>query len=446
MALKPNLSLEQSRLRVRNSQVVVDQQRTFLTAAVTAGASTLTVENIDGFSIGEYLVIGRIGDESSEIVRIHTGTAPTGTTITLNAAIVRSHTIDTVVQRTPFNQAEFSRATASGGAKSVLATSDLDVDQEFTVYDDTANSTGFAYIRFKNSATSTYSDYSDEQAYAALAYNSVGKMIDDVFAHANETGQSFLKRTAVLGFIQRFYDKLEEARTRFKHEESSSDTTNTTTKGGVVYALPTDMKYDDDRSIIAIHIAGEEPLEWLSQREYIDKIAGLGISTLNGAVSSGAVTIDLSDATHFPTSGTGYIDGDEFTWTGKTGNQLTGVSGVLDHDDGEIAVDGQTIDAPTHYSILNGILTIHPGPDGDYDNRPLVIDYWTFLTRPDSENDLIPIRYLSSCYDYCLMCVEDLKPRGKGSPEKYEKRYERSMIQAIRNDRELQGGAFRMKE
>lgn len=55
-------------------------------------------------------------------------------------------------------------------------------------------------------------------------------------------------------------------------------------------------------------------------------------TTLNGAISAGATTITLTDASSFSTSGSGNIDGDSFTWTGKTSNDLTGCTGIsFDH-------------------------------------------------------------------------------------------------------------------
>ena len=56
--------------------------------------------------------------------------------------------------------------------------------------------------------------------------------------------------------------------------------------------------------------------------------SSIASSTANGAVSAGATTITLADASSFSTSGTGNIDGDTFKWGGKSSNDLTGVTGV----------------------------------------------------------------------------------------------------------------------
>ena len=65
-------------------------------------------------------------------------------------------------------------------------------------------------------------------------------------------------------------------------------------------------------------------------------------TTLNGAVSAGASTITLSDASSFATAGSGNIDGDSFSWTGKSSNDLTGCTGVsFNHDTATVVYQGE---------------------------------------------------------------------------------------------------------
>lgn len=65
-------------------------------------------------------------------------------------------------------------------------------------------------------------------------------------------------------------------------------------------------------------------------------------NTLNGAVSAGATTITLTSASSFSSAGSGNIDGDSFTWTGKSSNDLTGVTGVsADHLSGVTVQEGE---------------------------------------------------------------------------------------------------------
>ena len=65
-------------------------------------------------------------------------------------------------------------------------------------------------------------------------------------------------------------------------------------------------------------------------------------TTANGTVSIGATTITLTSASAFGTSGSGNIDGDTISWTGKSSNDLTGVTGVsVAHATGVIVQSGE---------------------------------------------------------------------------------------------------------
>ena len=157
---KLNLTLENSRFKVKNSELLIDVPKTYLSGSVSAAGVTLTVENISGGAVSQYMVLGEIGDEKTEIVQNHVDTAPTGSTITLiTGGVVYDHPVGTPVYFVGFNQIEFNNATTSGGTKTVLATQDITPDEEYSTYNDTTNTTGYGYVRFKNSTLTTYSQY-----------------------------------------------------------------------------------------------------------------------------------------------------------------------------------------------------------------------------------------------------------------------------------------------
>ena len=65
-------------------------------------------------------------------------------------------------------------------------------------------------------------------------------------------------------------------------------------------------------------------------------------TTLDGAVAAGATTVNLTSGTAFSSAGNGNIDGDSFAWTGKSTNQLTGVTGISeDHLDDVTVQEGE---------------------------------------------------------------------------------------------------------
>lgn len=71
-------------------------------------------------------------------------------------------------------------------------------------------------------------------------------------------------------------------------------------------------------------------------------------SHLTSSVSAAATTLPLRDASDFGTSGSGFIidssnNKDAFSWTGKSGNSLTGCSGVLAHNANAIVIPSQSM-------------------------------------------------------------------------------------------------------
>lgn len=65
-------------------------------------------------------------------------------------------------------------------------------------------------------------------------------------------------------------------------------------------------------------------------------------TTLDGATAAGATTVNLTSGTAFSSAGNGNIDGDSFSWTGKSTNQLTGVTGLsADHADDVPVQEGE---------------------------------------------------------------------------------------------------------
>lgn len=432
MSTKLNLQIKSSTLKVRNAELIDQDNMAYLSAPATAGNPTLTVQNITGAATSGYIIVGEIESEKTELNQISVSVSPSGTTITLEVALTFAHPTDTPVYFVSYNQIEFSRAATSGATKTVLASVNLTPDSEFTRYVDT-NTTGYAYARAKND--STYSQYSDEQTYSSPAHNSIGVIIDGIFRQANEKEETFITREDILiDYIWGFYNKVSEIRTQWKHEESSQDASNATTIGGETFLLPSDMKYPDQRSIIAIGLEGYDPLTYISLSEWRRKISGLARTTLNGAVLAGAITVDLVDASRFPDEGTAYISGDAFTWTGKTSNQLTGVTGILAHDSGSVVYDQGATGFPNYYTIQDGVGRIHASSDINYNGRALIIDYYKEITRPDSENDIIAFSLIEPCKDWCSMRIEQ-KRKDWPAADRYEKQAVSGIVQAIKNER-----------
>ena len=121
-------------------------------------------------------MVGEIGSSNAEVLQM-AATASDGTSLTidqLGAGGARFvHAIGEPVYRVDFNRVEFSRNTTdSTSGVSVLATQLVEANKEFTIYEDTTNTTGYGFIRFNNQTSGGFSSYSDGVNYEAAGEGS----------------------------------------------------------------------------------------------------------------------------------------------------------------------------------------------------------------------------------------------------------------------------------
>ena len=158
---------------------------TFLSVAPAAGVTSLTVVDNNNLANNEYIVIGRLGSDSTEIARISAavtlGTALTVTTTTY------AHSIDSPVKRILWNQVELSGSTTLTGSKTTIATVDLMADREETTYANTGTTYAYYFCRYKNSNTTTYSEYSDGLLAAGYDDNTVRAVKEEALRMTNQT-------------------------------------------------------------------------------------------------------------------------------------------------------------------------------------------------------------------------------------------------------------------
>lgn len=166
-------------LKAYNRSLIKDREVTYLTAAAAATVASITVASTDLAPAGtssnvwadnDYMIIGKIGEEGTEVMQMSAAvTSATSLTIDREGSaggLRHDHPIGTPVYRVDFNRVEFSRNTTnSSSGVSVLATNNLQPDDDFTRYDDTSNTTGFGFIRFNNATTAAFSAYSSGVNY-----------------------------------------------------------------------------------------------------------------------------------------------------------------------------------------------------------------------------------------------------------------------------------------
>ena len=162
-----------------NRALTQDREKTYLAASISAATTDLTVVGVDtnSWADNDYIIIGEIGSPTTEIMQVN-GAVTDGTALTIDrsgsAGGTRfAHATGEPIYRIDFNRVEFSRSTTdSVSGASVLTTIEIQPDDEYTRYEDTANSTGYGFVRFNNQTSGLFSSYSDGVNYAATGESS----------------------------------------------------------------------------------------------------------------------------------------------------------------------------------------------------------------------------------------------------------------------------------
>lgn len=247
--------IKNSSLVANNLPLIEKKESCLLTSDVNVGATTLTVDSVNGLKVGQYLIIGDIGNPDTEIIRIHITTAPSTYTITLNSAILFDHPVGTLVTVIDYNQIEFSVSETIDGVKTVLNTAtpiNIQPDKEQTIYDAVVDpdyialTTTYIWMRWYNSASVTYSDYSSSiaKAPAKRSYDSLRSIGDKAMRACKENIGVTITYDDYFDWAEDFLQELYAYKTAWKLFREV-DTSVTTTSGINYVDLPTDNQSID---------------------------------------------------------------------------------------------------------------------------------------------------------------------------------------------------------
>ena len=388
-------------LKVRNSELLdyIGGEKTYLTAAVAATGTTLTVRDNVPLANGEYIGIGEPGSPRSEIVLI--GAAVTaGTSITVGACTF-AHPIDTPIYRLPGNKLMFSRADTKTGTKSELnsgTTVDIAYNQLETNFEDTTNTTGFWWVMIYKTTTAV-SGYIGPWNYVDDSINSFGESIELALQREGE------RRSRLLS--DEFFEReVKSYRNHMKKKmnvdlEIGQDTSLSLVTDQWRYAMPDGIKSPNgDKGIIFLRLGSHGRLAPLTWEEYLDKQKSIKHTQVATAASTGDTSIVLDNTYEFddPSSGTAAlkIAGQDITYT--TNTETTGtLSGIPASGTGSITADiAVDVDAwqdmsdglPGNFCVWNNYIYLWLPASSTYNGETITIDYWAddnvVLTRTDA--------------------------------------------------------------
>lgn len=165
--------------QVANRVLINNREKTYLTEAVAAATESLIVASTDlaadaassnTWKDNDYMIVGEPGEEGSEIMQIKAAvTSATSLSIDREGqtgGLRHAHPIGTPVYRIAYNRVRFGHNTKdTEDGINILTTISLQPDDEYTRYEDTANETGYGFVRFNNEQSGAVSNWSDGVNY-----------------------------------------------------------------------------------------------------------------------------------------------------------------------------------------------------------------------------------------------------------------------------------------
>lgn len=268
-------------LRSDNRVLTQNTKYAFLTNNYSSGVSTINITAAAGFAADDFILIGEMGQESSEVFRIGSINSSTGDIVLQTAAgaggtTLYGHPESSKVYQLPYNQVKFYWTAAAGTIADetpTFATTTplsgwltLDPTSWYTIYADTGHSTGFGWFIYQNSVTAEASTNSNPIPYAGFSGNTVASVFADFDSLLNV---SELK----LVTVQDKFSWLNEALSQFKNKLNLNNVEYTVSTPQIVTIVSGTAEYqlpDDFSDLISVSTYDStNPTAWGAEVDFI---------------------------------------------------------------------------------------------------------------------------------------------------------------------------------
>lgn len=394
---------------------------TYLSSDEAAGQTTLSVVSGNNFSANEYVLIGNVGSEQSEIVLVSGQSSSTLTT----GATTFAHPRGTSVRFIPFNQIEIDDDTDSSFGSATTTTVNIRPDSSETFLEDIDGTSSTYYrVRFVHEQGVRQSSYSDgviATGYALnsvfsvkkLALESVGHKLSDFDWLTDDWLNSVLWEGR-----RELESNLDKWSFRKKFE---SDIGNVIT-GQNTISTPSDLREPNTaKNLLAIYIGtNRQPLEKWSKQQMNNWYRGVAHTTLGSAITStGDITVTLTNSRDFEDSGSVDIGGSsaletiDYTSNDTSTGVLSGVTNIgATH---AVSVDvwqNASFGYPSAFTVTDdGILFNQPFHE-DHHGQNIFADYWSTFTALDSDADALDEPDYGMLVNYLSFRIKKRKSKG----------------------------------
>lgn len=378
---------------------------TILTVDAAASATSFTVLDTAGFAQNQYVVLGQLGVEQSEIKTVNAAVSA-GTALTLTTSTF-AHGAGTPLKRILFNQWRiYGNSTNTTSGATLVATVDVQVDAPQTTYVNTSTEFSFYFaLPYDSAAGITSTDYSDGVANStSYADNTVGSLMNASLDEAKGKMGGVVTNTWFLREINDCLRFITGKLKRWSYLESFDYVLGTALRGTYSFAIPSDIEdANSNKSILGVRVGADDNLTYQDKRQWENRLQDVIRTEVRTEGAVGATTLAIDNSYDFADSGTVvvYVSGTQYdiTYTGVTRSATAGIlSGVPASGTGSITAtipvdtnvwQSESEGEPSYFTVYDGNLYLWPLPDSSSDNKNVYLDYHTKRTAVDSMSDAI---------------------------------------------------------
>lgn len=230
-------------LKADNRTLTASEPYSYLTTNYASGVTSVVVSNSDGFASSDYMIVGEIGHELTELIKI---TTVTGSTDTFTIPATKyAHPESTRVTKVSNNQVRFFyTATESfDELNPVTGWQDLTPDSWFSQAEDTASSTGYGWFRFRNETTAAETNYSNPIPYANFLRSTAKSILDGFYSSMNSNDLQLITLDDAFEWMNEAHDEVRAELGMAVNDVDASDGTDSISvvAGTAEYALASDF-------------------------------------------------------------------------------------------------------------------------------------------------------------------------------------------------------------
>jgi len=415
--------IRDSIIRIAHPDIRYNTQ-TGLAAPISAGGTTMSVLDNNGFADDDWFLVGNPGDQTTEECDVN-GAVTRGGTVTITNTLKFDHEVNAPVIRIAERKITIYGAATDGGAltaiKDTAGAISIEWNKQWTEYALLTTDTAYNYYVVKYYNGVTEGAASEYILAAGLTSSMAGTLIQEALDITNTEIDENLTREKLLKWLDDGQSKI----SAFAYQDSrsggliqvdwdfeliddeSSLTASVNQTELAISGLTVTPKYVESAKAVVDLRFGNTPLNKIEIDEIDDSFKDTASTTVSVEASAGDDTLTVASNVLFGDSGTIYVGEDTVTYTGKdgttgfTGIPVAGTGSITDtRAVGVLVWQGISPGLPTKYAAYNNKIFFNAPVGADYENYPIKLRYLkklTALTRLGSVTD-VPFTYAFKFY------------------------------------------------